>query len=72
MNMTISFAFLMQRSQKWYLVPEVNDSQAPVLLQVYGNENHVEREDVNVLVPPLDRALVPGGHEVTNVYHKDQ
>ena len=39
-----------------------------MLLQVYGNENHVEREDVNVLVPPLDRALVPGGHEVTNVY----
>ena len=43
-----------------------------MLLQVYGNKNHVEREDVNVLVPPLDRALVPGGHEVTNVYHKDQ
>ena len=35
-----------------------------MLLQVYGNENHVEGEDVDVLVPPLDGALVPAHDQV--------
>ena len=35
-----------------------------MLLQVYGNEDHVEGEDVNVLVPPLDGALIPAHDQV--------
>ena len=35
-----------------------------MLLQVYGNEDHVEGEDVNVLVPPLDGALVAAHDQV--------
>ena len=35
-----------------------------MLLQVDGNEDHMEGEDVDVLVPPLDGALVPAHDEV--------
>ena len=35
-----------------------------MLLQVDGNEDHVEGEDVDVLVPPLDGALVPAHDQV--------
>ena len=44
-----------------------------MLLQVNGNQNHVEAEDVDVLVPALDGSLVAphdqveeevGGHAV--------
>ena len=35
-----------------------------MLLQVDGDEDHVECEDVNVLIPPLDGALVPAHDQV--------
>ena len=35
-----------------------------MLLQVDGNKNHVEGEDIDVLVPPLDGALVPAHDQV--------
>ena len=50
--------------KKTYFIPKIDDSQAPVLLQVDWHENHVEGEDVHILVPPLDGALVAAHDQV--------
>ena len=60
MNFTFRFHILKNAN----LVSKVDDSQAPMLLQVDGNKDHVEGEDVNVLVPPLDGALIPAHDQV--------